>query len=100
MTTSIVELSLIEPTSATKCPKQAHQPQHNHGRMDQLKNCKVVGKTVGGTLYKTRGIKQIIMSCGGIVPELLDRGTFSVVTTLDRVHLDWLCGQHHGAYHM
>ena len=31
-TTSIMKHSLIEPINVTNCPKQVHQPEHNHGR--------------------------------------------------------------------
>ena len=34
-TTSIMDPSLIKPRNVTNCTKQVHQPQHNHGRLDQ-----------------------------------------------------------------
>ena len=31
----------MEPTSVPKCPKQVHQPQHNHGRLDHGLKCRI-----------------------------------------------------------
>ena len=60
-TTSIMEPSLIEPTSVT-----VHRSRHNHGRMDQHKRGIAVGKTTGGNPLKNRRIKEITVSHGGI----------------------------------
>ena len=60
-TTSIMEPSLIEPTSVT-----VHRSRHNHGRMDRHKRGIVVGKTTGGNPLKNRRIKEITVSHGGI----------------------------------
>ena len=46
-TTSIMERSLIEPISVTKCSKQVHESQHSHGLIDQTN----LGKIVGGSTH-------------------------------------------------
>ena len=51
-TTSILELSVVKPTNVTNCPRQVHQPQHNHGQTDhglkQINQIKVIGNIVAG----------------------------------------------------
>ena len=57
--TSFMELSLIEPTNLTNCPRQVHQPQHNHGRTDHglqlIRHGKVIGNILFGDIHKTCG---------------------------------------------
>ena len=44
--------TVTEPTNMTNCPKQVHQPQHNHGRTDhclkQINHGKVIGQIMVG----------------------------------------------------
>ena len=46
--------SLIEPTNVTNCPKQVHQSEPNHRRVEQLNHGKVIGNFMGG------GIRQAV----------------------------------------
>ena len=61
-TTSILEPSVVKPTNVTNCPRQVHQPQHNHGQTDhglkQINQCKVIGDIVAGDIHKTCGTHQ------------------------------------------
>ena len=54
------------------------QRQISHGKVNRGK---VVGKTSGEILQKTRGVEQIIATRGGMIPEFVDRSTFSIVPT-------------------
>ena len=53
-----MEPSAIEAINVPNCPKQVHQPQHNHGRMDHGLTCrinhgKVIDNIMGGDTRKT-----------------------------------------------
>ena len=54
MTTTIMEPVLIKPIKLTKYTKQADQPQHKHGLIDQINLGKVVRKIVGGNARTLR----------------------------------------------
>ena len=56
----------------------SHHPPHKHGLMDQTK---VVGKIVGGSAHKIRGIEHIITIRGGNLSQD-HRSPFSVVAAL------------------
>ena len=63
-TTSVMEPPFIEPTSVTTSPKQVHQTEHYHGRMNQFDHGKVVGNIVNGSIPKIHAIKQCIKTHG------------------------------------
>ena len=52
-TTSSMEPSLIEPSSATMCPEQVRQSHHNHVLIDQTNLGKIVGEIVGVSTHKS-----------------------------------------------
>ena len=64
-TTSIVDPSLIKPTNMTNCPKQDHQPQHNHGRRDHGLKQINHGNILARDIHKTCGTHQSITIGGG-----------------------------------
>ena len=88
--TSIMEPSLIEPTSVTKCPKEVHQSQHNHGRMDQINHGKVIGNIVAGDIRKTCGTHQSTTNKEW-PPWIIHRRQMDTTDT---------SGQHHDAHHI
>ena len=77
-TTSILELSVVKPTNVTNCPRQVHQPQHNHGQTDhglkQINQFKVIGNIVARDIYKKCGTHQSTTTGGG---NLNTKGSFT-----------------------
>ena len=73
-----MEPSQIEAISVTYGSKQSHQSQHNHG----LKGQTSLGRIIGRSTDKIRGIKQIITLRGGRVLESFHHSPFSVVAAL------------------
>ena len=73
---SIMEPSWIETISVAKCPKEDHQSQHNHGRVDQVNHGNVVGNAFGGILSRFMGSNQIFTILGGEA-DMLTKGSFS-----------------------
>ena len=65
--TSIVEPSVIKPTNVTNCPRQVHQPQHNHGQtgLKKINHVEVVGNIIAGDFHKTCGTRQSATTGGG-----------------------------------
>ena len=61
--------SWIETINVPNCPKQVHQPQHNHGRMDhglqEINHGNVIGNIVGGDIRKTCATHQHTIIGGG-----------------------------------
>ena len=96
-TTSIMEPSLIEPTNVTNCPKQLHQPQHNHGPTDhvlkQINHGKVIGNTMAGVIHKTCVTHQSTTTGGGYIDT---EGSF----TGDRWTQLTLQGERHVSHHI